>query len=85
MSRSPSFISKFKLLIINRFLPIAKLIMLIDSIDPSFIFIFFFISIEGKDFTISAITAFSIASFRFLLGVASIVIITFKAANFNPL
>ena len=69
----------------NCFLPVAKLIMFIDSIDPSSIFIFLFISVEGEDFVISTITAFSVVGFRFLLGVASIVTVTFKTANFNPL
>ena len=69
VNKSLSFISKSKLLIINYFLPVAKLIIFIDSIDPNSIFIFLFISIEGEDFTISIIIVFSIASFRSLLGI----------------
>ena len=77
--------SKSKLLIMNCFLSIVKLIIFIDSIDPSSIFIFFFISIEGEDFVVFIIITFNIASFKSLLGVAFIVTIIFRVANFDSL
>ena len=63
------FLSKFELLITNRFLPIAESIIFIDSRDYSLIFIInfllpFFSSISSEEIAINITIVFSRISFK---------------------